>query len=586
MSKKEREVIDKLTAETSEYQQDSSAPMGDIIDITDMISFGKSKKCFNVSILRKYIKEDKIEKAKEYIHKYFIRLTNPIGTIYYFPSDEYHINKDNSIGNYKIIEKKKDVMDNFIEKDLVYKYYDKKEQKVKTMKLQDWFFSSENNERYIQVFSINHPKFFKSKITGSKYINMFEGFMWRGKEIKSYESFSDEAKEGVRKMWNHLKILVNNDTVYYRFVKQWIARMVAGKRNCRSALYFKSKQGTGKSTFLEFIAYKVIGEKLVTFSASPELVFGDKNGMIYGKVMVVNEELPTENKGKWLEYAGKMKYFITADRIPIRLLFKEAFSTKNVSNFILTENHDSLKIDNDDRRFVVLDINPCKIGDTAYFTELYKYINNPEVGEAFYWYCIEYEQKHPNEIDPKTLPLSKNKRDMINDNLMKHLEFIKEKYILKRKDIDETFKSFYTKYCEFCEKKNKYKSPMGRNKFRTELIESFSKRDESGNIVNPCVRKGGKNKVVVKIKMKDILAYYQKNNFLSNVDEFENIASDDDDDDDESEEEEKPIKQTVKKNTTFIEKKKNKKHSEEEEVVVESGWNPDSRKSNDMPPPV
>lgn len=84
---------------------------------------------------------------------------------------------------------------------------------------------------------------------------------------------------------------------------------------------------------------------------------------------------------------NKIKTVITEESVDINQKHVDAYINKNVANFIfISNNREPVKIEADDRRFLVLDVNSDKVGKSDYFEDL---MNKFEV-PGFYNHLITY----------------------------------------------------------------------------------------------------------------------------------------------------------------------------------------------------
>jgi predicted P-loop ATPase len=91
--------------------------------------------------------------------------------------------------------------------------------------------------------------------------------------------------------------------------------MVKGNKN-DSILYFRAKQGFGKSTFNEFIWHHVIGNELGLETGSRPLRT-DFNAILGGKLFVYFEELETFSTAQWMCVSSRLKRYATSQTITL-----------------------------------------------------------------------------------------------------------------------------------------------------------------------------------------------------------------------------------------------------------------------------
>ena len=236
------------------------------------MTFGSATKNFNTGILAQFVKEGKIDEAKQYIQKYVVRIGNPAGCLYWVPSE-------------KKIEWLQD-------KDVKSLYIKSKMTNGDT-NIQKWFFE-EALDVYRQCVNVSEGKLFEKD--DQKYINHFPGY--KHKDAKKYDDFNQELRDGVDFIWKHIETVWCSGKIgQFKYVKQWIINMISGKKQ-KTSLYLKGVQGIGKSIITEFFTEKVLGTNICVIADDPSMVTGDWNDSLVGKVLLVLEEMPTSNIGE------------------------------------------------------------------------------------------------------------------------------------------------------------------------------------------------------------------------------------------------------------------------------------------------
>ncbi|PKY59835.1 hypothetical protein RhiirA4_516622 [Rhizophagus irregularis] len=152
------------------------------------------------------------------------------------------------------------------------------------------------------------------------------------------------------------------------YIIKWLAGVSAG-RKMYSILYLKSGQGWGKGIITDFIQRSVLGTQLVYKTSDPQTILGSFNGQLQGKVLLLLEEMPTE-KSQWNSLYRSLKDKVTSDIMEIHEKYKTPIHYKNFMSTIVLTNENALRVENDDRRTVFLDVSPSRKGDLNYFKKL------------------------------------------------------------------------------------------------------------------------------------------------------------------------------------------------------------------------
>jgi hypothetical protein len=146
-----------------------------------------------------------------------------------------------------------------------------------------------------------------------------------------------------------------------------------------------------------------------------EFITGEKAKMnIVNKKIVVYNEMPdktTTKKAKNSDW-DTLKSRITDDDIRIRELYgnHEILSFKNfVTYFFATNNLNSIKIEDSDRRFFCLRVSDERVGDIDYYTPIGEPAEHPEQHEEYYSnllsYLLNFDTKGFNTRVPPMTPL-------------------------------------------------------------------------------------------------------------------------------------------------------------------------------------
>ena len=317
---------------------------------------------------------------------------------------------------------------------------------------------------------------------------------------KSKSEFDQKTHQAVNLMLDFiLEVICSGNKESFNFVIKWFANMARGNKN-NSCIYLKGVQGLGKSTLPQFISKYVIGNDLCLESGSEPLK-SKFNSILAGKLFVVFEELENVSSSEWSSMSSILKRYITSDKIVIEEKNKNSLETDNLNNIMIISNNDAIK-DEDGRRFFIADLSTKRQQDHQYFKILYDTCFNNECGECFYSYLLDVNVEHFN---PQSFPMTNNKLDAISKRLDSVYQFLKEEYILKRKDINMSVQDLYDAYSKSMEEKKKY------NKI------DFNKLLKTININH--YKSNGINKY--KITSIDLLVIANKLNWIHELDEFE-----------------------------------------------------------------
>jgi hypothetical protein len=204
-------------------------------------------------------------------------------------------------------------------------------------------------------------------------LNTWSGFAAEG---------MNESYKGKPNMFvDHVRKLFGKNSQY---VLKWLANIIQKPGyHTTVALVVVGGQGTGKTTTFELFMKKILGSKYFGQTNNPENDLFSRFGFLKdSKILVVVDDF---NVGTIKMNADPFKSYITGETIPFESKGKMSIELLNCANFVLTTNkHDPVKLDADDRRYAVLEVSDRLKGNHAYFSKLYRYLDNSENIRAIY----------------------------------------------------------------------------------------------------------------------------------------------------------------------------------------------------------
>jgi hypothetical protein len=360
--------------------------------------------------------------------------------------------------------------------------------------IQKWY-TTEYDQLYEVISDINKPE-----LDGNK-INLCTGVLH--KDRKPYASFSAEIKANVQFFLAFVKeVICSNKQDYYDYVLKWKAVVAHGKKN-DAVLYNKGPEGIGKSTFVEYLINFVFGPS-ICIKSNAEPLRSPYNKILCGKLLVLFEELPTFSDREWDGVSSKLKDMVTGEKLMYRDVYEKSFEAQNNNNYIINTNVEAIK-HSEGRRYFINQISTHRQEDFKYFAEIKARCFNKETGEAFFSYLLEVDISTFNA--QKDMPVTQGKLDAIADRLDFVFRYLKDEYILKKKDIKMELKEFYTNYEEYCRVHDK--KPVTKIKFSQKLLEvSITHKKSNGQCK-------------YKISYDELLAIANKNKWIHEFDEFD-----------------------------------------------------------------
>ena len=319
---------------------------------------------------------------------------------------------------------------------------------------------------------------------GGDNLNLFTGFNYKdilyNRETDDSEIITEEDEADFKELLQFFKdYLCGGEEKTFDYLFQHLAQIVQKpcEKNDKIFVFFSEGQGRGKSAFLKFVA-KAIGQQYAYFDKLQKII-GNHTTAHVGKLINVIEEMDFFESTKYKE---TLKDFCQRD--------SAIYNAKNVNEvivetfvryFITTNNTNGINIDDNDRRYVVLQILECL--DKQLVMKVDRLLKSKKMIYLFGKYLENIELKYKSEIQwREARPITKAYRQMVTKSSTE--EFINELYTCGDYFIDrpieyyvdkDGFKvkssSLYLYYKEFC-KTNTYRE-KGKNNFTKELLNKF-----------------------------------------------------------------------------------------------------------------
>lgn len=197
--------------------------------------------------------------------------------------------------------------------------------------------------------------------------------LWKPFDIDTVDV---ESSGNVKPFIDHMSILVSHEQKALDFFIKFIAQIVQYPGVLTGiCIILKSRQGAGKNMFI-MILERIFGKRYVFSTPNPENdIFGRFATNRKYKLLINMDETSGKDTFKFYD---RLKNMITSDTFVYEEKGKDAIPMKNCNRFICTTNNDlPVKIEGDDRRFVVFECSNEKVGDKVYFDSLMKYMDDP-----------------------------------------------------------------------------------------------------------------------------------------------------------------------------------------------------------------
>lgn len=276
------------------------------------------------------------------------------------------------------VQKRKDFIDRFENQRI-------QDGKRKIAKSDIWLKSPDRRTYYKVEFAPNKSPSEYEDEKGRRIYNI-----WKGFSIKGAPGNCSLIKQHM------LEVICGGSREKYSLLWNLMSYWVQHPEEKTFTPVLRGTHGAGKGRFTDVLA-KIFGSAFYETS-SPDHAFGKFNPIISDKVVV---HLDDALFGGDKVYMGRMKTEITSTRSTIERKGKDAIETYNPRKYIISSNESkTIPIEATERRYFFLDVSDHKCGDTQYFEQLTKEIDNGGAEAIFH----EWMQTDLTNFSAKIIP--------------------------------------------------------------------------------------------------------------------------------------------------------------------------------------
>jgi hypothetical protein len=247
----------------------------------------------------------------------------------------------------------------------------------------------------------------------------------------AHEIVSEVDMELIAPFLDHVyTIICDRNKEYYEIEMKKNAWMFQNPlRHMGWATVLVGEEGAGKNRYTDILC-KLWGDSYCQPNVSVEQVTCEKaRAIVHHKKLIVCNELPPINtkQGKNIQF-DTMKTRITEDALQTRSMYHDFGSIidRNVSNYILVTNHtNSLRIDDGDRRYFILNVSSERKNNHKYLDVLFHFLKNEKFLSHLLSYFLQYDT---TGLDISKAVETELRADMIDNNRCYAEEFIRLKH--------------------------------------------------------------------------------------------------------------------------------------------------------------
>jgi len=394
---------------------------------------------FDYVYCRSLLEQEKVDEAKAYVSLFFFRFRD---SIFYFDGFTFLLYPLERA--MKLIPSDLKIEINILN-ELKSSQVNKKYDKIK-FRLVDYLKETDfmKNE-YTPTIDFKKELIFteKVKIRGhefeKKYINM-------AKPLRIDTSIKSKRNEklttNINLIYNHIKeVLCSNNNEVYEYVLNWLSCTFGG-RKLRKALYIEANERTGKGIIFNDLLKAILGDRMHKTNSNESITKYTKP--FEGCCLVQPDELPHCDDFKGLQDA--LKGLVTEPQFTCRSMWEAGYEQENTFNIAITTNNSALALSQTNKeRWMCLDVSECKLGQSEYFVKIAKILKDQNILLMFYEDMIE-RFKTLDNWNEDILPMTESKKTKIIEALPQIYKYLKEHYIIPRKNLNMRTDLFLSEY--------------------------------------------------------------------------------------------------------------------------------------------
>lgn len=239
-----------------------------------------------------------------------------------------------------------------------------------------------------------------------------------------------------------LKLMGTGEAEQQTYLLNWLAHLVQKPFDLPGvALIISGLKGCGKDTLFDFLQQFVIGMDYSFNYGSNEQFFDSHDTGRQSKFLCKLEEA---NRGICVRNADKLKSLITNTTEVFNPKCQKAICFPNYNRFVFTTNGACpVEMSDGERRFVVVQCSPARVGDFAFWNAVRRDLFTPEAGVAIGKMLASI---NISGFNPKILPVSAFQTAIVETEKTSEQLFV-EQWDGQRLSATEFFNS-YTLYCQ------------------------------------------------------------------------------------------------------------------------------------------
>lgn len=250
------------------------------------------------------------------------------------------------------------------------------------------------------------------------------------------------------------RIISNNCPKMFNCIINYLSKIV-NVGSSHMCLVLLGRMGVGKSSICELLANLVGKDEKQYYNKFEDInqLMNKFNADMMTSIITAIEELPT-NAGSYHEVHSKLKTLITEKITIYEKKGIDRFKGKSNNNFVLMTNGiNPVPITEDNRRFIVCQVNEVERNNSCYFVRMKKQINE-KIEELRYFF-----KDYPYIDDINSIrPITETEKDLIALNQDITTRYIDEMDYIFEEEFKEgkvQYDCVYQNYVEYCRTEGK-----------------------------------------------------------------------------------------------------------------------------------
>ena len=236
---------------------------------------------------------------------------------------------------------------------------------------------------------------FLSTWKGDESIRTYERVVFKPKQqvpktdFNIFADFPCEAVKGDCSIMNELMWLLSGENQeVFDYTESYFAHMIQkpSDKPGVSLVFSTTKQGAGKDTPLDFIGKIVGGESFFNTEDAENQVFGRFTEHLQKCIFLKMEEVEFETNKK---NESALLSLITASTRSYEGKGQKPITLDDYKRIVMTTNKSiPVNIPESDRRFVLVNSSEKRVGDRAFWDNVYKELAKPETKQAYFYHLL------------------------------------------------------------------------------------------------------------------------------------------------------------------------------------------------------